>query len=81
MSDQSTQAPSAQVVLDELLRTIHDALILAGSVIRGEPQTIAGVKSTPPLDDRLAAAHQIVEFAAPLAERLHTLQKTRAGGA
>ncbi len=81
---QTTQAPTAEEVLDDLLRTIRDSLQLAGSVIRGE--TIErGEREVgfgiPAISDRLATARSIVENAAPLAERLHTLQKTRSGGA
>ncbi len=83
MADQTSQTPSAEQVLDELLRTIHDSLKLADQVIRGETVDLGGGygMSVPTLGDRLATARHIVEIGSPLSERLHALQKTRSGGA
>ncbi len=88
MTDQPNQtnptpsgpAPSPEDVLDELLRTLNDALQLAGAVIRAERVAEGGrtaAETVAPIDVRLRVAHQIVEAGAPLAERLFDLQKNR----
>ncbi len=79
-ANQSAQAPSAEDVLDELLRTLNDSLRLAGAVIRGDKMPMgggSGNKQTMPTDQRLHVAHQIIEAGAGLAEKLGDLQKTR----
>ncbi len=80
MADQRNEAPSPEVVLDELLRTVQESLRFAGSVIRGEEFDRGGTAvgtAFPTLSDRLNAAHHIIEAGAPLAERLFDLQRNR----